>query len=152
MKAMMSGAVTIGTMDGANIEIFDEVGNDNIIIFGLNAKEVKEKKASYNPREIYNANKDLKKAVDSLINGFFTDIDPSEFKEIYDKLLNEDPYMVLIDFDSYKAAQEKANTLYKDKTKWAKMGLMNIAQSGVFSSDRAINEYVSLIWHIDKIQ
>lgn len=152
MKAMMNGAVTVGTMDGANIEIFDEVGDDNIIIFGLNAKEVKEKKASYNPREIYNANSDLKKAVDSLINGFFTDIDPSEFKEIYDKLLNEDPYMVLIDFESYKEAQEKVNTLYKDKAKWAKMGLMNIAKSGVFSSDRAINEYVSLIWHIDKIQ
>lgn len=152
MKAMLNGAITIGTMDGANVEIFDQVGADNMIIFGMSSDEVKKNKPVYNPRSFYESNPYIKKAVDNLINGFFDDVNPDEFKEIYYKLINEDPFMVLADFESYRLAQEKANSIYKNKALWAKKGLVNIAKSGIFSSDRSIEDYVRNIWHIDRIK
>ena len=152
MKAMMNGAVTIGTLDGANVEIFDEVKDDNMFIFGFTKDEVINLKPNYNPREYYEKDPNIKFAIDSLVNGFFDNVPQEEFREIYNKLLFEDPYMVLGDFDSYRQAQEKANEAYKDQYKWARMSLINIARSNVFSSDRSIEDYNRLIWHLDKIK
>lgn len=152
MKAMMNGAITIGTLDGANVEIFDEVGDENMFIFGLTKDEVINEKPQYNPRYYYDNDYRIKEALDSLINGFFDKVSRDEFRVIYDKLLNEDPYMVLRDFDSYRIAQEKINEAYKNKTEWAKKSLINIARSNVFSSDRSIEDYNERIWHLKKIK
>ena len=152
MKAMMNGAVTIGTLDGANVEIFDEVKEDNMFIFGFTKDEVINLKPVYNPREYYEKDPNIRFALDSLVNGFFDNVPQEEFREIYNKLIFEDPYMVLGDFDSYRRAQEKANEAYKDEYKWARMSLINIARSNVFSSDRSIEDYNRLIWHLDKIK
>ncbi len=154
MKFMMNGALTIGTMDGANVEISELVGPNNIYIFGLNANEVAEiyKNNSYSSYEIYQNNFRVKRVVDQLINGFFESVDKNEFKEIYDKLLYADTYLVLKDFDSYLKAHAKANEDYKNKKKWAKMALINISKSYKFSSDRTIKEYANEIWHIDVIK
>ena len=152
MKAMMNGAVTIGTLDGANVEILDEVGSDNMFIFGYTKDEVINNKPSYNPRYFYDTNKEIKNTLDCLVNGFFNSVSPDEFKEIYEKLLYQDPYMVLGDFESYKNAQAKINEAYKDEKGWARMCLINVAKSAIFSSDRSIEDYNSLIWHLDRIK
>ena len=148
MKLMMNGAITLATLDGANIEIFDQVGEDNIVIFGLSANEVLDynKFGGYSALDLYNSNRDIKRVVDDLINGFIPNME-KEGREIYDSLITyNDEYFVLRDMENYKDAQEKIDKLYKDKEKWNEMALINIANSGIFSSDRTIAEYAKDIW------
>lgn len=154
MKFMMNGAITIGTLDGANVEIADFVGEENIIIFGLNAKEVTDiyKKGNYQPYEMYQKDPRIKKVLDQLTNGFFTNVQPNEFEEIRRNLLDRDVYLVLKDFDAYVAAQAKANKLYQNRAAWLKMSIMNTAKSGFFSTDRTMAEYNKDIWHVNKIK
>ena len=154
MKFMMNGAITIGTLDGANVEIAELVGEDNIIIFGLTAKEVTDlyQKGSYQPYEMYEKDPRIKRVLDQLTNGFFTNVPQNEFEEIRRNLLDRDVYLVLKDFDSYVAAQAKANKLYQNRPTWLKMSIMNTAKSGFFSTDRTMEEYNKDIWHLTKIK
>lgn len=154
MKFMMNGALTIGTLDGANVEIAELVGEENIVIFGLTSDEVNEYYAngSYNPLDVYNNHTDLRLVIDQLTNGFFESVDKSEFKEISDKLLSRDQYFVLLDFEGYRLAHERANDLYKDEEKWYKAAIINIAKSGYFSSDRTIRQYSDDIWKLKVIK
>ena len=148
MKFMMNGAVTIATLDGANIEIKDEVGSDNIVIFGLTADEVLNyyKNGGYNSVNLYNNNPRIKRVVDDLISGKYHS-DKDRFRSIYDNLLTfNDEFFVLEDFDAYIKAQEKVDVLYKDIYKWQKICGKNIAHSGIFSSDRTIEQYATGIW------
>lgn len=148
MKFMMNGAITLATLDGANIEIFDQVGKDNIVIFGLSANEVLNynKFGGYSALDLYNSNRNIKRVVDDLINGFIPNME-KEGREIYDSLITyNDEYFVLRDIENYIEAQEKIDKLYKNKDKWNEMALINIANSGVFSSDRTIAEYAQDIW------
>jgi len=160
MKFMANGAITLGTLDGANVEILEEVGQENCIIFGATADEISEmtKNNSYNPWHYYHSNPMLKKVLDSLIDGTFTvGEDPNLFKDIYDSLLYgtdgnpPDTYFLLQDYQAYVEAQNTVNDLYQDQNKWAKIILENIANSGKFSSDRTIHEYANEIWNIKKI-
>ena len=153
MKFMMNGAVTCGTLDGANVEIGELVGEDNIVIFGMNAKEVTDLYASrsYNPMEIYENNPILHEVIDQLTNGFFENVAPDEFKDIRDNLLYRDPYLTLKDFDSYIVAQEKINELYKDTKKWIHMSIVNVAKSGFFTTDRTMRQYNQDIWKVEPI-
>ncbi len=148
MKAMMNGSITLGTMDGANVEIFEGVGSDNIEVFGYNKDEVQSLRSTYNPVEFYYQNRYIKQAVDSLVNGFFENVKRDEFREIFDKLTKEDRYMVLGDFESYRLAHEHINNLYKNREKFASICLVNIAKSWYFSSDRSIEDYANKIWNI----
>ncbi|MDO4500993.1 MAG: glycogen/starch/alpha-glucan phosphorylase [Erysipelotrichaceae bacterium] len=151
MKFMMNGAVTLGTMDGANVEIHDLVGDDNIVIFGLNEQEVKQLKPNYRPYEYYLNNPVLKEVIDSFVDGTWSN-DREAFRDIYNEfMLRNDEYLILADFESYKAAHDKIYGLYQDKSKWAKMCLVNIAKSAYFSSDRTITDYVNDIWHLEKM-
>ena len=158
MKMMLNGAVTIGTMDGANVEIVQEVGEENAFIFGLSSDEVidYEKNNNYKPMEIYNSDPVIKKTVDHLIDGTF-DKDKELFRPLYNSLLNTlstskaDTYFILKDFNSYADAQRRIVEAYADEKKWAKMAMLNTACSGKFSSDRTIQEYVDEIWHLDKV-
>ena len=160
MKFMLNGAVTLGTMDGANVEIVEEVGQDNIFIFGMSSDEVMNYEANggYYPREIYNSDQDIKKVLDQLIDGTYANGDKEMFREIYTSLLDgmgyekADVYFTLKDFRSYAEAHEKINAAYKDRMSWAKMALLNTANSGKFSSDRTIEEYVKDIWHLQKVK
>ncbi len=153
MKFMMNGAITIGTEDGANVEIHELVGDDNIIIFGMDADEVNRlmQEGSYRPQTLYENNPDLKQVLDQLTNGFFTDVGKDEFREIFDKLVYEDPFFVLKDFVAYQEAHRKADMIFKDKKRLAAMAIINIAKSGVFSSDRSIREYADTIWHVSPV-
>ena len=146
MKLMLNGAITLGTMDGANVEILEQVGEDNIIIFGMRTEEVQELKArGYNPGNYYAHNTIIHNAIDQMVSG----IDGKQFTEIANSLIYQDPYMVLADFNSYREAQSKIQALYQDKYTWNKMSLRNIAQSGIFCADRAIQDYARTIWHLD---
>lgn len=148
MKLMMNGAITLATLDGANIEIFDQVGKDNIVIFGLSANEVLNynKFGGYSALDLYNSNRNIKRVVDDLINGFIPNME-KEGRQIYDSLITyNDEYFVLRDIENYIEAQEKINKLYKNKDKWNQITLINIANSGIFSSDRTIEEYAKDIW------
>ena len=148
MKLMMNGAITLATLDGANIEIFDQVGKDNIVIFGLSANEVLNynKFGGYSALDLYNSNRNIKRVVDDLINGFIPNME-KEGRQIYDSLITyNDEYFVLRDIENYIEAQEKINKLYKNKDKWNQITLINIANSGIFSSDRTIEEYAQDIW------
>lgn len=159
MKFMLNGALTIGTMDGANVEIVEEVGMENAFIFGLSSDEViaYEKNGNYNPVEIYDLNPEVKKVLMQLIDGFYSPEDKDLFRDIYDSLLNTnssdraDTYFILKDFDSYKEARERADRAYRDKKAWARMALTQTANAGKFSSDRTIEEYVRDIWNLKKI-
>lgn len=154
MKLMMNGAITIGTLDGANIEIGDNVGVDNIFTFGLHSDEVLKyyKNRNYNPWDIYNNNESLRMIIDGLINGFFP-YKEDEFRVIYNSLLyNNDFFFVLKDFDSYVSTQSTVDKAYRDSLNWGKMSLCNIANSGVFSSDRTIMEYAKDIWKVKQIK
>ena len=159
MKFMLNGAVTIGTMDGANVEIVEEVGAENAFIFGLSSDEVinYENNGGYNPCEIFNTDQDIRLVMTQMINGFYSPDDPDRFREIYDSLLctrggeRADQYFILKDFRSYAEAQKKVEEAYRDEQRWAKMALLNVAKSGKFSSDRTIEEYVKDIWHLDKV-
>ena len=159
MKFMLNGAVTIGTMDGANVEMVQEVGEDNIFIFGMSAKEVieHEEKRDYNPMEIFNNDQEIRQVLMQLINGFYSQNDTELFRDLYNSLLNTkctqyaDTYFNLKDFRSYAQTQEKVEEAYRDEKRWAKMAMTNVAHVGKFSSDRTIQEYVDDIWHLDKI-
>ena len=145
MKLMMNGAVTLGTMDGANVEIFDAVGEDNIFIFGMRTPEVEElQRRGYNPMQYYSNNGELRSAIDFINqNG----IAGKPFPEIGGTILHHDPYMVLADFADYRRAQQQAVQVYADSAAWNKKSLMNIAGAGRFAADRAINDYARDIWH-----
>ena len=152
MKFMMNGAITLGTLDGANVEIDELVGRDNDVIFGLSEEEVRAVLATdYSAWQQYNSDPDLKAVVDSLIDGSWGN--SNDFQVIYDDLLyNNDEYLVLKDFHAYAKAQEKIVSLYQDKTTWASMALVNIAKSGFFSSDRTVRQYAEDIWKIEEIK
>ncbi len=154
MKFMMNGAVTCGTLDGANVEIGELVGEDNIVIFGMNAKEVTDLYAQggYNPKEIYESNPFLKEVLDQLTNGFFDNVAPNEFQMIRDNLLEKDNYFILKDFNSFALAQEKINELYKDQKKWTHMSIVNVAKSGFFTTDRTMRQYNEDIWKLSPIE
>ena len=159
MKFMLNGALTLGTMDGANVEIVEEVGEENAFIFGLSSDEVIqfENYGGYDPMEIFNNNADVRRVLMQLINGTYSKNDPDLFRPLYNSLLNTqctakaDTYFILKDFQSYAEAQKKVEEAYKDEKNWAKSAILNVACSGKFSSDRTIQEYVDEIWHLDKV-
>lgn len=153
MKFALNGALTIGTMDGANIEIREEVGKDNIIIFGLLADEVvKLKNNGYNPKEYYEKNPELKKVIDLIASDYFNRNEPGIFKPIIDSLMNKDYYCLFADYDPYIKAQEKVNQLYRDHDEWTKKTILNVARMGKFSSDRSIKEYAEKIWNVKPVK
>lgn len=159
MKFMLNGAPTLGTMDGANVEIVEEVGVENAFIFGLSSEEVinYEKNGGYNPQEIYFSDRDLKRVIDQLIDGTYSDGDREMFKDLYNSLLTgqgcprPDIYFILKDFRSYAEAQERVEAAYRDTERWAKMALLNTASCGKFTSDRTIQDYVDEIWKLDHV-
>lgn len=145
MKLMLNGAITLGTLDGANIEIGESAGFDNIFIFGMRTEEVNSLKArGYNPQDYYNNNPIIRDCIDRMYNG----INGCKFTDVADSLRTKDPYMVLADFDSYRRMQKFSSEVYKDTEKWARMSLNNISGAGIFSADRAVNEYSDNIWHL----
>ena len=154
MKFMLNGAPTLGTMDGANVEIVEEVGAENAFIFGLSADEVMkyEREGGYNPWDIFNSNQNVRKVLTQLINGMYSPDDPERFRDLYDSLTREDVYFILKDFDSYAEAQKRVDEAYRDTAAWARMAMMNTACAGKFSSDRTIEEYVKDIWHLEKVK
>lgn len=159
MKFMLNGALTLGTMDGANVEIVDEVGEENAFIFGLSSDEViaYEHNGQYNPRDIYNSDADIRAVLTQLVDGTYSQGNFEEFRDIYNSLLDgqggrHDMYFILKDFRSYAEAQERVEAAYKDEKKWARSAMLNTAKSGKFSSDRTIEEYAKEIWHLDKVK
>lgn len=153
MKFMLNGAITLGTMDGANVEIVEEVGRENAVIFGMSADEVieLEKNHSYRPRSIYEQDGEIRRIVDRLIDGTYS-VDKELFRELYTSLLDEDQYFILKDFRSYEAAQKEVERRYRDRAGWARSAILNVACCGKFSSDRTIEEYVEDIWHLEKVK
>jgi starch phosphorylase len=153
MKFTLNGALTIGTMDGANIEIREEVGEENIFIFGLLADEVvKLKTSGYNPRSYYESNKMLKRVIDMIGSDFFNKNEPGLFKSIIDGLLGVDYYCLLADYQAYVDAQDKVSNLYMNSDEWTKMAILNVARVGKFSSDRSIKEYAEKIWKVEPVK
>ena len=160
MKFMLNGALTLGTMDGANVEIVEEVGQENAFIFGLSSDEVinYENNGGYNPVEIFNTDQEIRRVLMQLINGYFAPENPELFRDIYNSLLNTknsskaDTYFILKDFRSYAEAQKRVEEAYKNEDWWARAALLNTASAGKFSSERTIEEYVKDIWHLEKIQ
>lgn len=148
MKFTLNGALTIGTYDGANVEIREEVGEENFFLFGLNPEEVREVRKNYDPRKFIGENKELSQIIKQLENGFFSPEDPNLFRPILDTILGEDRYCVLADYASYVACQERVATAYQDQDAWTRMAILNVARSGKFSSDRAVREYAEQIWGI----
>lgn len=155
MKLAMNGAVTIGTLDGANIEIREAVGAENFFLFGMTAEQVQARRAAYNPWECYRASPALRGAIDLIRSGFFSYDEPARFEPLIEALLpraeqpgHGDPFMVLADFDAYSACQEAVDAAYRDRARWTKMALCNIARTGYFSSDRSVREYAEQIWGV----
>ena len=159
MKFMLNGALTLGTMDGANVEMAEEVGADNIFIFGMSSDEViaHERNRDYKPMEIFNSDPEIHRVLTQLVDGTYAPNDRELFRDLYNSLLNTqctqyaDTYFILKDFRSYAEAQKRVEEYYKDKDAWARSAMLNVAHSGKFSSDRTIQEYVDEIWHLDKI-
>ena len=159
MKFMLNGALTLGTMDGANVEIVEEVGEENAFIFGLSSNEVIEfeNHGGYNPMDIFNNDPDVRRVLMQLINGTFSPNDPDQFRTLYNSLLNTlstskaDMYFILKDFRAYAEAQKKVEAAYRNEAGWARSAILNVACCGKFSSDRTIQEYVDEIWHLDKV-
>ena len=159
MKFMLNGAPTLGTMDGANVEIVEEVGAENAFIFGLSSDEVinYENNGGYNPMDIYNSDADIRRVVNQLVDGTYSQGDKEMYRDLYNSLLTvqggskADTYFILKDFRSYAETRKKVEEAYRDKDRWAKMALLNTASCGKFSSDRTIQEYVDDIWHLDKV-
>ena len=155
-----SGALTMGTMDGANVEIVEEVGEENACIFGLSSDEViqYENYGGYNPMDIFNNDADIRKILMQLINGTYSPNEPEQFRELYNSLLNTlstskaDPYFILKDFKDYARAQKQVEEAYLEEGSWAKKAMLNVACSGKFTSDRTIQEYVDEIWKLDKVK
>ena len=159
MKFMLNGALTLGTMDGANVEIVEEVGAENAFIFGLSSDEVirYENYGGYDPMEIFNNDAEIRQVLMQLINGFYSPDDTERFRHLYNSLLNTqstskaDTYFILKDFRSYAEAQKLVEKKYLDERSWAKSAILNVACCGKFTSDRTIQEYVDDIWHLDKV-
>ena len=158
MKFMLNGALTLGTMDGANVEIVDEVGEENAFIFGLSSDEViaYEQNGRYNPRDIYNIDSDIRAVMTQLVDGTYASGNLDEFRDIYNSLLDgnggrPDMYFILKDFRSYADAQKRVEAAYRDEEGWAKSALLNVSKSGKFTSDRTIEEYAKEIWHLEKV-
>merc|ERR1711874_66866 len=150
MKFMLNGGLTLGTLDGANVEMAEEMGEENIFIFGMTVDEVEAVKSKgYNARDYYNASPELKQVVDMLKDGFFTPGNEEEFNDVVDMLLNHDRFLTLADYKAYVAAQDNVSATYNNTTKWAEMAIHNIASSGKFSSDRTIAEYAREIWGME---
>ncbi|VDI11092.1 glycogen phosphorylase, muscle form-like isoform X1 [Mytilus galloprovincialis] len=150
MKFQLNGALTIGTLDGANVEMREEMGDENIFIFGMNVEEVEEtKRQGYNAREFYEKNGELKQLLDQINNGYFSPEDPNMFKDIYNNIMYTDRFMLCKDFESYISCQDRVSEVFRDPLEWAKMCLLNIASSGKFSSDRTISEYAKDIWGVE---
>ena len=160
MKFMLNGALTIGTMDGANVEMAEEVGKENMFIFGASADEIinLENNGGYNPMDIFNNDQDIRRVLMQLINGYYSPQEPELFRDIYNSLLNTqssdraDTYFILKDFRSYAEAHKKIDQAYRDEKWWARTAMLNTASAGKFSSDRTIEEYVRDIWHLEKIK
>ena len=154
MKFMLNGALTLGTMDGANVEIVEEVGIENAIIFGMSADDVMkyEREGGYYPRDIFNNNQAVRKVLTQLVDGTYSGNDTELFRELYDALLNQDQYFILKDFDSYCEAQKRVNEWYKNEEAWAKSAMLNTASCGKFTSDRTIEEYAKEIWKLSKVK
>ena len=160
MKFMLNGALTIGTMDGANVEMYDEVGADNIFIFGMSSDEViaHEQRHDYNPMDLYNNDGDIRRVLNQLVDGTYSPNDHELFRDLYNALLNPKPsdvadrYFILADFRSYSDVQRKINSFYNSKDAWTRCAMLNVAHVGKFSSDRTIQQYVDDIWHLDKIK
>ncbi len=160
MKFMLNGALTLGTMDGANVEIVEEVGKENAFIFGLSSDEViaYEQAKNYQPKEIFNSDPDIRKVLTQLVNGYYSPQNTEQFRELYNSLLETngyeraDQYFILKDFRAYHEAQLKVEEAYMQKDKWAESAILNVAHAGKFSSDRTIEEYVKDIWHLEKVK
>jgi starch phosphorylase len=147
MKFAMNGALTIGTLDGANIEIREEVGEENFFLFGMTTPEVeKRKQEGYRPRAIYESNAMLREVIDSLSSGEFSHGDRGLFEPLVSSLLNSDVYMLLADYQSYVDCQDRVSAAYKDQEAWTRMSILNVARIGKFSSDRSIRDYSAEIW------
>jgi len=152
MKFQMNGALTIGTLDGANVEIREAVGEENFFLFGLTADQVMEHRSrGYSPRAIYEENTRVREVLDLISSGFFSAEDPGLFKPLTDHLLNDDTYMLLADFEDYATCQQRVSTAFADSKKWHTMAVRNIAKSGRFSSDRTIDEYAKDIWGVTPV-
>ena len=159
MKFMMNGAITVGTLDGATVEIVEEVGRENAYIFGLSAEEViaYEKNGNYDPKEIFNNNEEIRTVLMQLINGYYAPDDSERFREIYDSLLEDqgydkaDTYFILKDFMSYVNIQNEVNKAYQDRKTWGKKAVLQTAACGKFSSDRTVEDYVRDVWHLEKV-
>ncbi len=147
MKFALNGALTIGTLDGANIEIREEVGAENFFLFGLTAQQVSELwKSGYRPRDYYEGNPEIKAVLDLIASGFFEPEHPESFRPLVQSLLDHDPYLLLADYQSYSDCQARVSEAFLDPDKWARMAILNIAKMGKFSSDRTIGQYASEIW------
>ena len=152
MKFAMNGALTIGTLDGANVEIRDAVGHENFFLFGLTAKEVEQRKAEgYTPRSVYLSNPELRETIDLIDSGFFSSGDRALFQPVVESLLTRDDYMLLADYQSYVDCQQRVSNAYADWSNWNRMSILNSARVGRFSSDRSIREYCRDIWKIKPI-
>jgi starch phosphorylase len=149
MKFSMNGALTIGTLDGANVEIREEVGEENFFLFGLDAAQVKETKNGYYPYAIYDGNAKLREVIDFIASGALSGGDPNLFRPIVDNLIWHDPYLLLTDFQSYIDVQGKVSDLWRDTEAWTRMSILNVARMGKFSSDRSIRDYCEKVWKID---
>ena len=154
MKFMLNGALTLGTMDGANVEIVEEVGREHAVIFGLSADEVisYENNGGYHPRAIYERDGEIHRVLDRLLDGTYSAGNPQMFRELYDSLVDVDQYFILKDFRAYEEAQKQIEAKYRDREGWAKSAILNVACCGKFSSDRTIEEYVKDIWHLEKVE
>ncbi|HPV45941.1 MAG TPA: glycogen/starch/alpha-glucan family phosphorylase, partial [Methylotenera sp.] len=154
MKMALNGALTIGTLDGANVEIKEEVGDANIFIFGLTTQQVADVKASaYNPRHHYNQNSELKEVLDMIATGFFSVEEPNRYQAIVDNLLNNgDNYLLLADYESYIAMQDEVGRVYQDQEEWSRRAILNVARMAKFSSDRTVGEYAKNIWQVESLK
>jgi glycogen phosphorylase len=152
MKFAMNGALTIGTLDGANIEIRDAVGHENFFLFGLTAAEVQSTRASgYNPWRIYQANPELREIVDGIASGHFSRGDRNLFRPLVDSLIQSDPYLLFADYQSYIDCQDQVDKAWRDQDRWTTMSILNAARMGKFSSDRAIGEYARKVWRVTEM-
>ncbi|KAF0179675.1 MAG: starch phosphorylase [Nitrospirae bacterium] len=152
MKFTLNGALTIGTLDGANVEIRQEVGEENFFLFGLTTEEVMAKRSSYRPQDYYAQDPELRQAINQLLEGHFSPENPGLFHPIVRSLLDVDWFFVLADYASYVACQDRVAAVYRDRDLWTKMAILNVARSGFFSSDRAIKEYADNIWNLPSVK
>ncbi len=153
MKMALNGALTIGTLDGANVEIMEEVGEENIFIFGLTTPEVADMKSSdYNPRDYYNDNAELKEVLDMIGSGYFSVGEPNRYQAIIDNLLNGDPYLLLADYEAYVTKQDEVGQVYQDQEEWSRRAILNVARMAKFSSDRTISQYAEEIWNVKPVK